>query len=337
MSRIVSLLFLLTSYYCTGQTVKFQIRRVTPCDKEGKIDSFNYFLIGYKGSVYYNESGIFILPKAGKYMIFSHSEPGTAFPTVDITEEGPFIYTIYEPRIVRRRYGMHGGYIYEMCGKAINGFEQDFYPNGNPKIRGNFIDGKPKDSLVTFYPSGITQRRVTYLAKKIVIEVYDSLANLESVSHNSNRSYYRTDYQTTEYYPNGKIRLRESSKDRLVKIEEYYANGQLKIVQTKKSRKEYHENGNEKVIYSWKRKKQKLFRGNYNFDFTIIKKVFDETGLLLEVQVYEYWGLYQGQPKLEFSKSNWIKKWTKRENGKEILIVRDTASKEYFNNTNQEK
>lgn len=68
----------------------------------------------------------------------------------------------------------------------------------------------------------------------------------------------------------------------------------------------------------------------YSFDYTITKKIFNETGLLLEVQTYETWGIYDRQPYLEFSKSQWIIKWKKWKNGKEIIIARNIATEEYF-------
>lgn len=330
MKKLIGLVFLLTFHLCRGQVVRFQMKRVTLCDKVGKIDSSYYLLTDDNGSIYNNESGTVLLPKTGKYTIHHWSEPETEFPAIYINQEGLFIYTLNEPKIVMRSYGMHPRYVYEMCGKAIDGFQEDFYSNGNLRIRGNFVKGKPKDSLVTFYTNGVTKRRLTYLPKEIFIEEYDSLSNLEKVSHNSNKSYYMTDYKTTEYYPDGKIRLKESSIDRLVKTVEYYNSGQVKIVQTKKGRTEYHENGNRNIVYTWKRKKQKVIPGEHNFDYTITKRIFDKTGLLLEIQVYDYWGLYDRQPRLEFSKSDWINKWVKWDNGKEMIVAINVDTKKYF-------
>jgi hypothetical protein len=81
--------------------------------------------------------------------------------------------------------------------------------------------------------------------------------------------------------------------------------------------------------------KQKVIPGEYNFEYTITKKSFDETGLLLEVQVYDYWGLYQPQPRLEFSKSDWINKWIKWDKRKEIIVASDEDTEKYFKNNPQ--
>ena len=333
--RKLLIVLLLAFHFCQGQQVRFQIKRISPCDSIGKIDSSWYYLSDYLDSTYHSESGTVILPKIGAYNVHFWTYRDLLFPQITIHDTGLMVYSFYEPKIVLRSYGMHPRFVYENCGKLINGYDEDYYSNGNLRIRGNFQEGKPKDSLVTFYSNGVTQKRLTYLPKEVFIEEYDSLSNLTKVSHNSNKSYYLTDYRTTEYYPGGQIRLKESNIDRLVKIEEYYPNGQVKIVQTKKERTEYHVNGQKKIVYTWKRKKQKVIPGEYNFDFTITKKIFDETGLLLEVQVYDYWGLYQPQPRLEFSKSDWINKWVKWDNGKEIIVASDVDTEEYFKSNPQ--
>ena len=54
--------------------------------------------------------------------------------------------------------------------------------------------------------------------------------------------------------------------------------------------------------------------------------------MLSEVQIYECWGLYQRQPKLDFLTSDWIDKWVKWENGKKNIITSDTDTQKYFQN-----
>lgn len=332
MSKLLVIFLLLTFHFCRGQQVRFQIKRINQCDKVGKIDSSYYFLTDDKDSIYNNESGTVLLPKPGKYSIHYWSKPDTYFPSIIIKDEGPYVYIHSEPKIVMRSYGMHGRLVYEICEKAIEGFQEDYYANGNVRIRGTFVNGKPKDSLVTFYFNGVTNKRVTYFPKEIFIEEFDSSSNLVKVSHNSNKSYYLTDYKTTEYYPTGQVRLKESNRNKLVTIEEFYPNGKIRIIQTKKSRKEYYENGNNKTDYTWKRKKEKVVKRKHCFNYTVTKKMFDESGILLEVQIYEHWGLYQPQPRLELSRSDWINKWVKWENGKEIIIANNEDTEKYFNN-----
>lgn len=333
--RKLFIILILAFHFCKGQQVRFQIKRISPCDSVGKIDSSSYFLSDNLDSNYQSESGTVILPNIGVYKVHFWTYRNLPFPQINIQDTGLLVYLFYQPKIVLRSYGMHPRFVYENCGKLINGYDEDYYSNGNIRIRGNFQEGNPKDSLVEFYTNGITKKRFTYLPKEIFIEEYDSLSNLKKVSHNSKKSYYLTDYTTTEYYSNGKVRLRESSIDRLVKIKEYYPNGQLKLTQTKNGRIEYHENGKKEIVYTWKRKKQKVIPGEYNFDYTITKKIYDKAGIQIEVQIYNYWGLYQPQPRLEFEKSDWIIKWIKLESNQEILIASDENAKKYFKNHRQ--
>ena len=44
--------------------------------------------------------------------------------------------------------------VYVKCDIEINGYQEDYYDNGVLKMRGNFKNGRAKDSLVTFYPNG---------------------------------------------------------------------------------------------------------------------------------------------------------------------------------------
>jgi hypothetical protein len=330
MNKCFIVLLILSFHFSQGQQVKFQIKRTNPCDTVGKIDSTYYYLSDSKDSLYHSELGTVALPDTGTYNVHFLTYRDLPISPINIPDTGLTVFTWYEPKIVLRAYGMHPRSVYESCGILINGYDEDYYDNGKIRIRGNFRDGKPEDSLVTFYANGVTKRRLRYLPKETIIEEYDSLSNLTSVSYNSNKSYYLTDYKTTEYYLNGRVRRQELSIDKLVLIEEYYPDGQKKVIQTDKRRTEYHQNGSLNIIYTWKRKKQKVIPGEYNFDFVVTKKTFNEAGALLEMQVYDYWGLYQPQPRLEFSQSDWINKWSKWKDGKEIIVAENVKTKEYF-------
>lgn len=330
MRNALTIMILLGVQVSNGQTISFQLKRANACNKSGTIDSSWYSLIDENDSTYNSQDGTVLLPKAGKYRIVMWTEPDTRLQPIEITNQGSYVYTYNEPKIVVRSFGMHPVTVYETCGKPIEGYQEDFYPNGHLKVRGNFQNGKPKDSLVTFYYNGVTERRLTYLPKEILIEEYDSLHNLTRVSHNSNKSYYLTDYKTVEYYGNGKIKLKESSFNRSVTIEEYYPGGQLKIIQTKKYRTEHFENGKISVEYKWKRKKVKEAAQEHRYEFTIHKTTYDLYGNKLEYAVYENWQMIQPQPYLEIKRSDWIDVWTKYENGKDSMIAESISTEDFF-------
>lgn len=330
MRYVLTILILLGVQISNGQTIRFQFKRVNACNKLGTIDSSWYFLRDEKDSTYNCQDGTVFLSKPGKYQIVMWSELDTKFPVVEITNQELFTYTYNEPKIVIRSYGMHPITVYETCGKPIEGYQEDFYPNGHLKIRGSFQNGEPRDSLVTFYLNGTIKRRLIYFPKEIQIEEYDSQNRLTKVSHNSNKSYYLTDYRTIEYYSNGKVKLKESSLKRLVTIEEYYSNGQLKILQTKKYRREYFENGELSIEYRWKRKRVKEIKGEYRLEFKVFKTIYNPDGNKIEYAVYENWRMLQPQPFFEIKRSDWIYEWTKYENGKEILIAKSISTKNFY-------
>ena len=331
MSKLLVFLLLLISHFCSGQQVKFQIKRINPCDRVGKIDSSDYYYLSDNlDSNYYAESGTVILPGPGVYNVHFWTYRDLPFPKITIQDTGLLIYTFDEPKIILRSYGMHPRFVYENCGTLINGYAEDYYSNGNIRIRGNFQEGKPKDSVVKFFSNGIIEKRWTFLLKEVLIEDFDSSANLIKVSHNSTKSYYLTDYNTTEYYTNGKLKRTESNIQRLVIIEEFYPNGELKTVQTKKYRNEYFENGNKQITFRWKRKKVKEVKNEYRFEFKIRKTEYNLNGDKVEEIVYEEWRLLQPQPILEISNSDWIYKWTKYENGKEIIVANEIATEDFF-------
>lgn len=334
MRQINIILLLLIFNCCCGQQIKFQIKRVTICDSVGKIDTLNdYYLTNLDSiidTLYNSELGTTFLPTLGKYQIHMLSESYTDFPDIDIKVPGLFIYTHYEPKIALRTYGMHLQQTYETCGKPIEGFNEDFYSNGNRRIVGNFSLGKPKDSLVTFYWNGNIQKRFRYLLKETYIEEFDSLSNLIKISHNSNKSFYLSDYKSTQYFENGKIQLNESSFDNLIIIEEYFSNGQLKIKQTKKRRTEYYDNGRIYITYNWNRKKRKGIRNKIQYDFNVYKKTYNEKGKVIEEIVYEEWGLFNQQPKIEVAQSDWIITWTKFENDNKTILAKDVSTTDFF-------
>lgn len=297
-SFIFVFLFLNVLY---GQNVRFQIIRVNPCEKIEKIDSSDYYL--YKthfDSVFNNENGIVKLPKPGFYKIHFSSYYDYKSIEINIPDTGLFIYKINESKIILRSYGMHPVLVYESCGKLIEGYEEDYYPNGNIKLRGTFLKGRPKDSLLTYFPNGIIKRRLIKLSKENFIQEFDSLGTLLVVRHNSNRSYYLSDFIKKEYYNDGQIKRFERNINRLILFKEYYPNGKLRIEQSKKYRKEYYENGIKKLIYKWKRKNVSLRKGEFKFDYKIQKITYDTNGKKIGKQFFEEKGELFPQPNLEF-------------------------------------
>lgn len=116
------------------------------------------------------------------------------------------------------------GISFQNCDGLLNGIHQDFYETGNPHIRGNFHDGRPKDSLVIFYYNGHIKRSNYYLRNHHLIQEYDSLGNLLKVSRNSNRLPVLTDYSVITFFNTGGVHAIEKVKNGYLRYTEYYPN-----------------------------------------------------------------------------------------------------------------
>ncbi len=328
---LVILLGTLQSSY--SQDVRFQFYRVSKCDDVERLDSGYYYLTNLAtgfDTTYQNINGTVILPDTGKYQIHLYEEPDTELEPVHLKEVGLFQYKYYEPKIVLWYYGMHGHgqRVYKECGIPIDGFKEDFYSNGKIRIRGNFVKGLPKDSLVTFYENGTPERRLTFLKNEIKIEEFDILSNRIKISYNSNKSYFLTVYKSTTYYANGKIKKEESSNDNLILIKSFYPNGILETRQTKKDRIEYYESGKIRNSYTWKRKRNKVIQGEYKYTITMLS--YDSSGQICEKIVFEEWGSYRPQPNFEITESDWIVNWVTYKQNKETIVIKDIDPKAYF-------
>lgn len=340
MRLLTLIIILLGKLQCAySQEVRFQFYRVSKCDNIERLDSGYYYLTSLTtgfDTTYLNINGTVILPDTGWYQIHLYEEPDAELEPVYIRETGLFQYKYYEPKIILRYYGMHGHgrRVYEECGIAINGFKEDFYPNGKIRVRGHFKEGRPTDSLVTFHRNGVPERRLTYLSKQTVIEEFDSLGNRIRVSRNSNKSYFLTDYKSKDYYPDGKLKKVESKKDNVTLIKSFYPNGIMEIHQTKKSRIEYYESGKIMNSCTWKQKRNKVVKGEYEIDYTITLISYDSSGQVFEKIVFEEWGSREPQPIFEVTESDWIVTWVSYKQNKETIITKDTDPDEYFNKEN---
>lgn len=222
---------------------------------------------------YDNESGIIRLPSPGKYNLFcgEHIEP---LFEIEINKPGVYEYRRYVSKISALQYVSDTGLIYKNCGEICEGYVEDLYENGNVRIRGNFINGKPKDSLVEFYHNGKVKDRSIY-KNGYTQFYYDSIGNLEHKYWSNSRYLRKASHSIfVDYYPNGVIKFNASDKKRLVKIDCFYPDATQSVKQRKRYRIEYYENGNIKSIYKWKKRRDEF--GDREFAITI--QFFNEKG-----------------------------------------------------------
>jgi antitoxin component YwqK of YwqJK toxin-antitoxin module len=326
------ILLMISCGLCKGQGVKFKFYLTKVCGNIEELDT-SYYLspVNQLDTSFFPKAGITYLPKTGRYLIGFNRGPLLDSSIVDIRDTGLYILRYKEPEIQLFITGATDRPpIYVNCEHPINGYQEAVYPNGNLKMRGNFVNGYQKDSLVTFYPTGGVQKRIIVLRKIINIKEYDSLGNLIKVSHNQKKSFMTYwEYEWITYFPDGKIKSTESSIKRVIRIKEFYPSGQVKVTQTKKSRIEYYENGVKAITYNWKHKRKK-FGGQHSKDFTVWTVKYDEKGQILQSAVYEEWNYSDPQPQLDISRADWIRSIQKYKDGNKIFAIQDIDIKEYL-------
>ncbi len=323
MNKLLSIAFILIGHYVFGQpTIWFQMQRVDYCTKETKIDSSLYYLVDVMGEKHRNLNGKVILPFAGEYEIYHPSQPDVEFPIVEIkTEEN--IYTHYETKIkVLPGHSLNRLYVYKDCNGILNGLNEDFYENGNLRLRGSFKDGIPKDSITLFYPNGNIQKSIIFFPKHLYFKEYDSTGALQMINHISTKT---ADYYKTTYYPNGNINSNEKFKKGFQYLTEYYAGKKIKKEIGKNFRKEYTANGVLETEYKWR---AKTSQSAHNKIFEVTRTTYTDTGNKLEEIKYITESVNR-QPSLAIAYAKHYTYWKQYDNtGKETLLLKNISKED---------
>jgi hypothetical protein len=332
----ITILFLFLLNAPKGQSIRFQLIRKDICTRLSHVDSTSYTLIDklhYSSYIAMDQSrnGIMTLPGFGTYYIDTYYLD-SLFTNIkiEIKDTGLFKYTFIEPKLTEEICPLIVDPFlqYISCGQLANGYQEDFFANGNIKIRGTFNKGYPLDSVVKFYSNGITKTRTTYLKKWKVIEKYDSLFNLTELSKYK-KDYWLPDYQKKFFYTDNRIKLSENRKHGVITLKEFFMDGSLKTIQTAKKRIEYYPDHKVACIFHWKKVKD---QNTNDYKFVISKTAFGLSNKTEEEQVYEYWinGSKMMQPELDINRADWIVIWKKVKDGLEETICEDISTAEYI-------
>lgn len=288
-----------------AQSVEFQLQRMSPCDDVPVTESTNYYLTAspyvITNEIYLNESGIVSVPKPGKYLVHRPTEPSVEPYEVELVP-GRTIETVNDTRIVYRISQALNPYsYYEVCGELAQGYQEDFFPNGKVRIRGNFKDGNAVDSIVEYYDNGKRRKILLYERKGVFLTEYDSLGRKRHFrwSERKNCLVSYCGYKEI-WYRSGELPMYEISDiDHVIEVKEHYPNGSLKLIQKKKKRTEYYQNGNIKSEYVWRTKRRS---GRYIHQ--IKHQQFDENEkLIAEESEEESWSDFP-QPEIAYEYNN---------------------------------
>lgn len=319
MNKLLLLFFTLISHFalCQTQTIWFQMQRVNYCTQKTVIDSSVFYLVDKFGVGYKNVDGIVWLRNKGAYTIYYPNEPNTVYPLIQITGDSA-IYIHKETKI--RFSPRHIVVTFINCEGVLNGVHEDVYDNGRLRMRGNFVNGRPKDSLLLFYENGNPQKSIYYLHKHNYIQEYDSTGNLFKVSRNGNQHLVVNDYETTTFYSNGSIRSIEKRKKGYLLLTEYYPDKTIKTALSKKKRIEYHKNGRPEAIYTWKEKLQGTAYASRT-KYEIKKTSFNTEGQRTEEIKYHSFQGNKNQPELLYRPSDLVIYWKKYASTQEETLL----------------
>ena len=127
--------------------------------------------------------------------------------------------------------------IYLECEDTLNGFYSEYYNNGSIRLKGNFNNGRIKDSLLYFYSNGQLKSLKTFFNSDTIYKTYHPNGQLSYIFNSGKRN-------TISYFKDGSVKSKSSNskiksfnrytKDQLwYKIKErkqvaYYKDGHLK-------------------------------------------------------------------------------------------------------------
>lgn len=268
-----------------------------------EVETGDYYFPEWTADSSYNFSAKpIILPSGGKFQV---SSDWLDFKDIVIVIDKPGLtkYTIHVPKIAEHEGGVDLPPYYICCGKSCNGYNEDYYDNGQLRIKGVFKKGYAIE-LSEYYPNGMKKLKMDYRNGYFYSKSYDSMGNLiyEDRCRTLQYAFYR-DYRYAKYFPNEKLHVKWEIKDHFTTIQEYYSSGKPKIIQTKTKRKEYYENGKIKTAYKWKKIKEDNSFDQEKKLFSIYKITYDNKGHFINKEESTESISYDPQPLIAYTKN----------------------------------
>jgi hypothetical protein len=141
---------------------------------------------------------------------------------------------------------------YYFCDSIANGYLEDYYYNGQVRIKGKFKNGQPIDTVFSYFRTEeLKELEIPGVDRKIRTLTYYKNGFLK-------KDYNQIDGEFIEYYESGQIK--EISKGEYnFKTKSYFQNGQVKISDKFNKTKIFNLNGKLREIYHTK-ESHKIFR-----------------------------------------------------------------------------
>lgn len=248
------------------------------------IETGNYYFPKWIiDSLYNHSTKPAVLPSSGKFKI---SSDWLGFQDIDviIDQSGLTKHIIHIPKIAEHEGGADLPPNYRCCGKLCDGYNEDFYDNGQLRIKGIFKKGYAI-KLDEYYLNGIQKFKLTFKNGYYVSKSYNNAGTLifEDKCKTLQYVFYR-DYAYKKYFSNGNLYIEREINNHFLTFRKYYTNGKPKTIQTKTKRKEYSENGQLKTTYKWNTITERTSFGVEKKLFQIFKSTYNENGKLTNTE-----------------------------------------------------
>lgn len=149
MKKLLTYIFLLLFLFTEAQ-IEVQYNFYNQCKSSIVNDSIEFELQNLKtNESYYSKDSKVVIPSPGKYELFVTINNGQFVRSyekkIEFKESKKVIDTLTIPKIqFETDNGNKTSYSkYFKCDKVCNGYEVDYFENGNKRLEGNFVNGNP--------------------------------------------------------------------------------------------------------------------------------------------------------------------------------------------------
>ena len=247
--ELTIIIFILFSYWSFGQqtdSVQYSLLFKDCCSHEiktyGEIYT-DWFVTDALGKKYIPKKNIVDLEK-GKDYYLNNEGYGILNQSIHL-KDSIKIDTILNSCIqyVNPIFFFTWNLIHLNCDDTLNGVYIEYYPNGIIRRKGNFNNGRIKDTMNTYFSNGTLKSSTLFI---------------------KNDTIYKT------FYPNGKIsHLYNSSKRNTIS---FFTNGGVKSKRSNSKMKEFNRYSNDQLWYKIKNSKQISYYRNGNMDQKLKRK-----------------------------------------------------------------
>lgn len=191
LKNIINLSFILITLgscqITVAQTIEVELYFLNSCNN--KIEQLEFDLISLYGDeiIYTSNNSKTKVDSLGFYIVSTGIIKGDYIESfnspIEFANTDKYIDTLFIPKIrFKTEMALHSSYWnYVKCGNTCNGRVSDIYANGNIRLLGNFVEGKPTE-IIEYRENGVIEIKNQYNLgdqRPYKIEYYDLNGSLE--------------------------------------------------------------------------------------------------------------------------------------------------------------